>query len=126
MTTPFGLVVFGAQRYAPAVDTLLDKCYVGGSWIGSSSGDTADVTNPANGARIGTVPLLTRSDVDGAIKAAADAFPHWSARPAVEQAQHLSKAAQILRSEAEEIAFLITTEQGKPLREARGEVLYCS
>jgi succinate-semialdehyde dehydrogenase/glutarate-semialdehyde dehydrogenase len=99
---------------------------VGGFWIGSSSGDTADVTNPANGARIGTVPLLTRSDVDGAIKAAADAFPHWSARPAVERAQHLSKAAQILRSEAEEIAFLITTEQGKPLREARGEVLYCS
>jgi malonate-semialdehyde dehydrogenase (acetylating)/methylmalonate-semialdehyde dehydrogenase len=91
-------------------------------WRASDVKDCTDVVNPANGERLARVPLGTKSDVDGAVEAAAAAFPEWRRTPPEERIQYLFKLKQLLESHIEELARICTEENGKTLAESRGEL----
>ena len=101
---------------------LRSKALVAGEWIGGA--ETIPVTNPATGEEIARVPSLTAADTDRAIAAAAAAMPAWAARPASERAKVLRKWFEQLVENTEDLAQLLTAEQGKPLAEARAEIAY--
>ncbi|MEH3107863.1 MAG: NAD-dependent succinate-semialdehyde dehydrogenase [Sphingomonas fennica] len=100
---------------------LRDRAYVNGAWVG---GDPADVTDPFTGEAIGRVPLLDASAVQAAIEGAEAAFPAWSRRPNRERGALLRGWLALIERDRERLARLITLENGKPLREARGEIAY--
>ncbi len=95
---------------------------VGGKWAGADNGATMDVTNPATGEVIGTIPLCGEGETRRAIDAAATAFPAWAARTAADRAGLLHQLAVLIRENGEALAELLTLEQGKPLAEAKGEI----
>jgi succinate-semialdehyde dehydrogenase/glutarate-semialdehyde dehydrogenase len=97
--------------------------FIDGTWAKAASGRTIDVVNPATGDKIGTVAHADRNDLDRALEAAAKGFRTWRKVAAFDRSKLMRKAADILRSRADEIARLLTQEQGKPLPEAKGEVL---
>lgn len=97
------------------------KMFINGEWVGSSSDKSIVVKNPANGKEIGIVPSAEREDVRKAIDAAEIAFGEWSEWSPHDRAQLLSKAAQAIREKKEFLARILTSEQGKPLREAIDE-----
>src|SRR6266566_2784529 len=99
-------------------------CYVDGVWIGANA--TIDVDNPATGEIIGTVPKLGRTETRHAIEAAARAFPTWRARTAKERAGVLRRWFDLMMANQDDLAHLMTTEQGKPLAESKGEVAYAA
>jgi succinate-semialdehyde dehydrogenase/glutarate-semialdehyde dehydrogenase len=101
-------------------------CYIDGSWIESSGHQTIEVDNPATGQVIGTVPRLGRGETRQAIEAAARAFPTWRKRTAKERAVVLRRWFDLMMANQDDLAKLMTTEQGKPLSEAKGEVAYAS
>lgn len=103
------------------VQTL--KNYINGEWVESASTKTEAVPNPATGEIIAEVPLSSREDVDRAVKAAAEAFKTWSNTDVVKRARILFKYQQLITEHYEELAVLITKENGKSIGEARGEVL---
>ena len=105
-------------------DLICEKAYVAGKWIDASNGKTFDVTNPARGDVIASVADLSRADVANAIDAAAAAQPAWAAKTGKERAQILRKWYDLMMANQEDLAILMTAEQGKPLAEARGEVAY--
>jgi succinate-semialdehyde dehydrogenase/glutarate-semialdehyde dehydrogenase len=96
--------------------------FIGGAWVGADSGKTITVTNPATGAVIGTVPDCGRDETHRAIAAAHAAFGGWSTATAASRAECLRKLAAAIEANKEALARLLTTEQGKSLTEARGEV----
>ncbi|MBI5317836.1 NAD-dependent succinate-semialdehyde dehydrogenase [Bradyrhizobium sp.] len=96
---------------------------IDGRWVGAAGAGTISVKNPASGEEIGTVPLAGKAETDAAIAAAHRAFPGWSALLASERAAKLFALADLIRTQAEALAELLTLEQGKPLAEAKGEVL---
>ncbi len=98
--------------------------YIDGQWIEADSSKTFAVTNPANGEKIGEVPDGDREDAKKAIEAADRAFPIWSSLTAYERSTFLYKAWQIMMDRKSELAHLMTTEQGKPLKASMGEVQY--
>lgn len=100
--------------------------YVDGAWIAGSSGESLDVTDPSDGARVGTVPALTAADTEAAISAAHRAFADWSARPPQERRQILRRWYELVIGAKEDLARLMVQEQGKPLSEARGEIDYAA
>ena len=100
--------------------------FIAGQWRQSGSGDVADVRNPATGEVIGTVAKATPEDLDAAAAAAATGFSAWRRVSGFERATILRRAAQLLRDRVDTMAPLITLEQGKPLREARAEVLFAA
>src|SRR3954468_8379068 len=102
------------------------SCYVDGAWIGARSGATIPVDNPADGAIIGTVPRLSGVETREAIDAAARAFPAWRARTAKDRAAVLRRWYELMVENQDDLARLMTTEQGKPLAESRGEVTYAA
>ena len=97
--------------------------YINGKWRPSNSGDTLDVINPATEEVIGNVARAGISDLDEALEAADSAFKVWKKTTPFERYKILRKAAELLRNRADLIAELMTTEQGKPLAEAKGETL---
>ena len=99
-----------------------DSNLIGGDWVGADSGKTIQVTNPATGAVIGTVPNCGAAETRRAIAAAQTAFEGWRATPAAERATMLRRLAEAIERNKEALAVLLTTEQGKSLAEARGEV----
>ncbi|MGC1264649.1 MAG: NAD-dependent succinate-semialdehyde dehydrogenase, partial [Candidatus Acidiferrum sp.] len=103
-----------------------EACYVDGQWIQASSGQTMDVDNPATKEIIGKVPKLSGVEARCAIKAAKNAFPAWSSKTAKERAAVLRRWFELLMSNQEDLARLMTLEQGKPLAESRGEVAYAA
>jgi len=105
---------------------LRQQCYVNGAWIESDRGGTADVTNPATGERIGTVPLLGAAETRLAIEAASAVFPAWAARTAKERAALLRRWHDLMLANVDDLATLMTAEQGKPLAESRGEIAYAA
>ena len=105
---------------------LRQKCYVDGRWIDSSDGKTIAVTNPSTGETIGTVPALTREDVSATIAAAEKAGRAWAARSAKERGLVLRRWFDLCMQNQEELARILTAEQGKPLAEARAEIAYGS
>jgi succinate-semialdehyde dehydrogenase/glutarate-semialdehyde dehydrogenase len=95
---------------------------IGGEWVAADSRQVIEVNDPATGEVIGTVPKSGRAETRRAIDAAAAAFPGWSAKTAAERAEALRKLAGLIEQNKEELAMLLTVEQGKPLAESRGEV----
>lgn len=95
---------------------------IGGRWVGADSGKTFAVTDPATGENIGTVPDCGVAETRRAIDAAQAAFAAWRAKTAAERADALRRLAALIEQNKEELAMLLTAEQGKSLAEARGEV----
>ncbi|WDD91305.1 NADP-dependent succinate-semialdehyde dehydrogenase [Burkholderia sp. FERM BP-3421] len=102
------------------------QAYIAGEWQSAASGETFDVRNPATGERIGAVPALGAADTRRAIDAANAAWPAWRKRTAKERAAVLRKWHDLMLAHADDLALLLTTEQGKPLAEAKGEILYAA
>lgn len=105
---------------------LRDKCYVDGDWIAAADGATIEVTNPANGEAMSSVPSLGTEEVRRAIEAADAAWPAWRAKTGKERANIMRKWFELMVDSADDLAVLMTTEQGKPLSEARGEIIYAA
>ncbi len=103
-------------------DLFRESCLVDGKWIAATA--TIPVDDPATGEIIGTVPKLGRAETRQAIDAAAAAFPAWRAKTAKERAVVLRKWFDLIMSNQEDLAVLMTLEQGKPLTESRTEVAY--
>lgn len=103
---------------------LREHCYVGGQWVQAPDGETADVRNPADGTLIGRVPCLDAAQTRVAIGEAERAWPAWRSKTAKERAALLRKWFELIMASQEDLARLMTTEQGKPLTEARGEIVY--
>jgi len=105
-------------------DLLQTKCLVGGEWIDSAS--HAAVINPATGTVVAEVPVLGREEVRRAIEVANQVMPAWAARTAKDRAQILRRWFDLILAHADDLAAIMTAEQGKPLAEARGEILYAA
>lgn len=102
------------------------QLYINGEWVPSGNGRTFSVTNPATGEIVGEVADATAEDVRRAVDAAHRAFPDWAARTAWDRATYLRRAYELILANQDELAELMTTEQGKPLPEAKGEVQYAA
>jgi len=102
------------------------QCLVDGSWINADSGVSTAITNPATGEILGRVPELGASETRRAIQAAQDALPGWRAFTAQARALLLRRWFNLLLEHQDDLARLMTLEQGKPLAEARGEILYAA
>ncbi len=102
------------------------QCLVGGSWINADRGGSTAIANPATGEVLGRVPELGASETRRAIQAAQDALPGWRALTAQARALLLRRWFNLLLEHQDDLARLMTLEQGKPLTEARGEILYAA
>lgn len=102
------------------------KLYIAGEWTDAASNETFEVVNPASLEPIATVPDAGRSDMQRAIDAATEAQPAWAERPAIERHKILKAAAALMIERTDELARLMTTEQGKPLSESRTEIAYAA
>jgi succinate-semialdehyde dehydrogenase/glutarate-semialdehyde dehydrogenase len=103
---------------------LCDRAFVDGAWVAASSGASFAVTDPATGAEIGRVPDMGAADAEAAIAAADAAFAAWAGKTAKDRAAILRKWYELILAAADDLATLMTAEQGKPLAEAKGEVVY--
>jgi succinate-semialdehyde dehydrogenase/glutarate-semialdehyde dehydrogenase len=102
------------------------QCYINGQWLDAADGGTFPVNNPATDEVIGTVPRMGAAETRSAIEAANAAFPAWRARTAAERSQILRLWFELLLENKEDLAILMTAEQGKPLAESRGEISYAA
>jgi succinate-semialdehyde dehydrogenase/glutarate-semialdehyde dehydrogenase len=102
------------------------QCYIDGKWSNADGGGTIPVNNPANGEVLGTVPKMGASETRRAIEAAERALPAWRAKTAKERAAILRKWYELMMANQEDLAQLMTAEQGKPLAESRGEIAYAA
>jgi succinate-semialdehyde dehydrogenase / glutarate-semialdehyde dehydrogenase len=98
--------------------------YVGGEWIGADDKQTIPVTNPATGGVIGTIPRMGAAETRRAIEAADRALPAWRSKVAKERANILRKWFELMMANQDDLALIMTSEQGKPLAEAKGEIAY--
>jgi len=103
---------------------LREACYIDGEWVKADSGETIPVTNPATGEVLGTVPKCGAAETKRAVEAANRAWPAWRAKTAKERAATLRRWYDLVMANQEDLARLLTLEQGKSLAEARGEVAY--
>src|SRR6516164_4945405 len=103
-----------------------ESCYTNGAWVGSKGGAAIQVDNPATGEILGTVPKLGAAEARAAVDAANAAFPAWSKRTGKERAAVLRRWFDLMMENQEDLARLMTLEQGKPLTESRGEVAYAA
>ena len=100
------------------------QCFIDGVWVDADSGETVDVNNPANGSIIGTIPKMGAGETRRAIEAANASWPDWRAKTAKERSLILRRWYDLILENADDLAVLMTMEQGKPLTEARGEVVF--
>jgi len=107
-------------------DLLRHQAYIDGQWCDASNGDVTEIFNPANGESLGSVPNIDGAQTRQAIEAAQAAQPAWRAFTAKERAARLRKWYELMLANQEDLARIMTAEQGKPLTEARGEVLYAA
>jgi succinate-semialdehyde dehydrogenase / glutarate-semialdehyde dehydrogenase len=103
---------------------LIEGSLIGEDWVSANSGKIIPVDNPATGAIIGNIPDCGRAETEEAIRAAAKAFPEWRCLPAAERARLLERWHDLMLEHTEDLARIMTAEQGKPLHEARGEIRY--
>jgi malonate-semialdehyde dehydrogenase (acetylating)/methylmalonate-semialdehyde dehydrogenase len=106
----------------PGVATRTLKNYIGGRWVEADGAETSEITNPANGEVLGHVPLSGASIVDEAVRAAREAFPGWRATPPVERARVCFDLKYLLEEAKDELAMLVTIDNGKAIKDASGEV----
>jgi succinate-semialdehyde dehydrogenase/glutarate-semialdehyde dehydrogenase len=120
------------REHADVPEFITDKnlfrsrCYIDGDWVAASDGDVIPVVNPSSGKRLGSVPRLGPADTRRAIEAAHAAFPSWRAKTGKERAAALRRWHDLIMAAQEDLARLMTAEQGKPLTEARGEIAYAA
>jgi succinate-semialdehyde dehydrogenase/glutarate-semialdehyde dehydrogenase len=105
---------------------LRNRCFVGGAWVEADDRATIEVRNPADGQLIGTVPKLGAAETRRAIDAANAAYPGWRSKLAAERATVLRKWSELMLANQQDLAVLMTLEQGKPLAESRGEIAYAA
>ncbi|WP_438288907.1 NADP-dependent succinate-semialdehyde dehydrogenase [Burkholderia pseudomallei] len=105
---------------------LRERAFVAGEWQAADGGATLEVRNPATGALIGTVPAMGAAETRRAIDAANAAWPAWRKKTAKERATILRKWHDLMIAHADDLALILTTEQGKPLAEAKGEIGYAA
>ncbi|KAL4954752.1 Aldehyde/histidinol dehydrogenase [Aspergillus filifer] len=105
---------------------FIQKAFVNGEWVDAESGKTFEIHDPATGKLIGTCPEFSASDTEKAIQAANEAFPKFRTTLARERARMLRRWYQLMMDNAEDLATLITWENGKPLADAKGEVNYAA
>ncbi|MBT4087657.1 MAG: aldehyde dehydrogenase family protein, partial [Deltaproteobacteria bacterium] len=98
------------------------KNFINGEWVESKTTTFGDVWNPAKGEKIATVPYGVKEDVDMAVQAAKAAYPEWRATPPLSRARYLFRLKEAFEENFEEIARVLTTEQGKAIDDSRGEV----
>ncbi len=103
-----------------------ERCYIDGAWVDAQDGAVIEVNNPATGSVLGTVPALATEDTRRAIAAADAAWPEWRAMTGKERAVILRRWFELMMENQEDLAVLMTTEQGKPLAESRGEIAYAA
>jgi succinate-semialdehyde dehydrogenase / glutarate-semialdehyde dehydrogenase len=103
---------------------FVERAYVGGEWIDAAGGSRIDVVDPATGASIGTVPALGAAETRQAIAAAEAAWAGWRAQSAGERARLSMRWHDLMLEHQEDLAVIMTVEQGKPLAESRGEIAY--
>jgi succinate-semialdehyde dehydrogenase/glutarate-semialdehyde dehydrogenase len=111
---------------AVAATGVNEQLLIGGEWVDASSGARFDIGDPATGEIVGSMPDAGEEDVRQAIDAAAAALDDWKAAPALERGRVLRRAADLIRERKGEIGLVMTSEQGKPLAEATGEVDYAA
>jgi succinate-semialdehyde dehydrogenase/glutarate-semialdehyde dehydrogenase len=102
------------------------QCYIDGDWVGADSGEVVEVNNPATQEVIGTIPKLVADETRRAVEAADAAWPAWRAKTAKERSAVLRRWYELMLENQEDLARIMTTEQGKPLAEAMGEVVYAA
>ena len=102
------------------------KCYIDGDWADADSGETVEVTNPANGDVLGAVPRMGAAETRRAIEAADAAWPAWRARTGKERGAILRGWYDLMLEHLDDLGMIMTLEQGKPLAEAKGEIHYAS
>jgi succinate-semialdehyde dehydrogenase/glutarate-semialdehyde dehydrogenase len=105
-------------------DLVRKAAYIGGQWIGSEA--RIAVSDPASDVALGSIPDLGTAETEAAVQAASTAFAEWKTTSAAERATILLRWHDLMLAHAEDLARIMTTEQGKPLREARGEVAYAA
>ena len=106
---------------------LVEQLFVAGEWAGAAaSGETFDVTNPANNETIATLPDAGREETRRSIDAAASVQAEWAATTAAYRAGIMREAARLMHERKEHLATVMTLEQGKPLAESRGEIVYAA
>src|SRR5215212_10164141 len=103
-----------------------EACYIDGGWVAPSGGAAIDVDNPATGDIVGRVPRLGAAETRRAIEAAERAWPAWRAKTAKERAAIMRRWFDLMIANQEDLARLMTTEQGKPFAESKGEVAYAA
>ena len=105
---------------------LRSRCYIDGRWTDAESGSTMDVRNPADLTTVTTVPRCGREETERAIQAASSAWPSWKKKCAAERSDILLRWYALILEHQEDLALIMTIEQGKPLAEARGEIAYAA
>jgi succinate-semialdehyde dehydrogenase/glutarate-semialdehyde dehydrogenase len=118
-----------AQAGLPAISLkdpklFREQCYIDGEWKSADSGNSIKVNNPATGEIIGAVPDMGAAEAKRAVEAADKAWPAWRAKTAKERAVILRKWYDLMMASQDDLGLLLTTEQGKPLPEAKGEIAY--
>jgi hypothetical protein len=103
---------------------LRSQAFVNGEWINAAQNATHDVHNPATGEKLGTVPDMGAAETRHAIEAAAGAFPAWARLTAKERGTILRRWYDLMMANQEDLALIMTAEQGKPLAESKGEIAY--
>jgi len=99
---------------------------VNGQWVSADSGQTTDIHNPANGERLGKVPVMVAGETRRAIEAAHAAMPAWAKKTAGERAKIMRRWFDLMLANVDDLAVIMTAEQGKPLAESKGEIAYAA
>ncbi|MCI5147625.1 MAG: aldehyde dehydrogenase family protein, partial [Candidatus Electrothrix sp. AR3] len=107
-------------------ELLRNRCFTAGTWIDAGNKDILEVYNPATGALVGTVPALGYEETKKTIAAAEAAWPAWRAKTAHERSRLLRRWYDLIIEHQEDLAQIMTAEQGKPLAESQGEILYAA
>jgi len=105
---------------------LRQQCYIDGAWVDAASGQTIEINNPATGEIIATVPSLSTAEVRGSIEAADAAWGAWRKKTGKERSHIMRTWFNLMMENQEDLARLMTLEQGKPLAESRGEIAYAA
>jgi succinate-semialdehyde dehydrogenase/glutarate-semialdehyde dehydrogenase len=103
-----------------------ERGYINGAWVAADSAHTIDVHNPATGEQLGTVPNMGAAEARRAIEAASLALPAWSKKTAGERARIMRKWFDLMLANQQDLAVIMTAEQGKPLAESKGEIAYAA
>src|SRR6201991_4358531 len=123
--TPTAAAARAASSSAPSLrdrlkdaSLLRDRCYIDGAWVGTPANP---VTNPANGVELAKVPKMSTAEATQAVEAAERAFPAWAKLTAKQRSNTLRKWFELIAANREDLALILTPEQGKPLAGALGE-----